>query len=69
MQTRCHLSVLALKLAEKYGDRAAFTYKDFGGIRLEDDILITAQGCRFLGKNTIPYHIDDVERYIAEQQD
>ena len=31
MQTRCHLSVLALKLAEKYGDRAAFTYKDFGG--------------------------------------
>ncbi|MCI7747156.1 MAG: Xaa-Pro aminopeptidase [Paraprevotella sp.] len=45
------------------------TYKDFGGIRLEDDILITAQGCRFLGKNTIPYHIDDVERYIAEQQD
>ena len=31
MQTRCHLSVLALKQAEKYGDRAAFTYKDFGG--------------------------------------
>jgi Xaa-Pro aminopeptidase len=37
------------------------TYKDFGGIRLEDDILITDDGCRVLGKNTIPYHIDDVE--------
>lgn len=45
------------------------TYKDFGGIRLEDDILITAEGCRFLGKKIIPYHIDDVERFVAEQQD
>ena len=42
------------------------TYKDFGGIRLEDDILITKDGCRFLGKNLIPYHIDDVEAYIAK---
>ena len=31
MQTRCHLSVLAQKQAEKYGEREAFTYKDFGG--------------------------------------
>ena len=31
------------------------TYKDFGGIRIEDDILITADGCRFLGKERIPY--------------
>lgn len=30
MQTRCHLSVIAHKLAAKYGERAAFTYKDFG---------------------------------------
>ena len=30
MQTRCHLSVLAQKQAAKYGERAAFTYKDFG---------------------------------------
>lgn len=29
MQTRCHLSVIAHKLAAKYGERAAFTYKDF----------------------------------------
>ncbi len=38
------------------------TYKDFGGIRIEDDILITKEGCRFLGKDRIPYHIEEVER-------
>lgn len=40
-------------------------YKDFGGIRIEDDVLITADGCRFLGKERIPYHADDVERFLA----
>ena len=25
-------------------------YKDFGGIRIEDDILVTNDGCRVLGK-------------------
>ncbi|MGN0233019.1 MAG: aminopeptidase P family protein [Bacteroidaceae bacterium] len=44
------------------------TYKDFGGIRLEDDILITADGCRLLGNERIPYHINDVERYVEENQ-
>ena len=42
------------------------TYKDFGGIRIEDDVLITADGCRFLGKRRIPYHADDVEAFIAQ---
>ena len=42
------------------------TYKDFGGIRLEDDILITADGCRFLGKDRIPYHPKDVEEFMAQ---
>lgn len=41
------------------------TYKDFGGIRLENDILITKEGCRMLGKQVIPYHINDVEAFIA----
>lgn len=44
------------------------TYKDFGGIRLEDDILITADGCRCLGDKIIPYHIDELEKFIAENQ-
>ena len=41
------------------------TYKDFGGIRIEDDILITKDGCRFLGENRIPYHPADVEAFMA----
>ena len=44
------------------------TYKDFGGIRIEDDILITANGCRFLGEERIPYHADDVEAFMAQNQ-
>ena len=40
------------------------TYKDFGGIRIEDDVLITADGCRFLGKDRIPYHPADVEEFM-----
>ncbi len=43
-------------------------YKDFGGIRIEDDILITKDGCRFLGKDLIPYHADDVEKFVAENR-
>lgn len=45
---------------------AVESFKDFGGVRLEDDILITDNGCRVLGKNIIPYHIDDVEAFIAK---
>ena len=41
------------------------TYKDFGGIRIEDDILITKDGCRFLGEKRIPYHPQDVEAFMA----
>ena len=41
------------------------SYKDFGGIRLEDDILITDDGCRIIGKQVIPYHPKDVEDYMA----
>lgn len=41
-------------------------YKDFGGIRIEDDLLITADGARYLGKQRIPYHVDDLEAFIAQ---
>jgi Xaa-Pro aminopeptidase len=41
-------------------------YRDFGGIRIEDVILITSDGCRVLGKQTIPYHSADVEEFMAE---
>lgn len=40
------------------------TYKDFGGIRIEDDVLITRDGCRFLGKELIPYRPKDIEAFM-----
>lgn len=39
-------------------------YRDFGGIRLEDDVLVTETGSRFLGKR-IPINPDDVESIIS----
>lgn len=38
-------------------------YIGFGGIRLEDDLLITETGSRYLGKR-IPITVDDVERVM-----
>lgn len=43
-------------------------YKDFGGIRIEDDVLITKDGCRFLGEKRIPYHVDEVEAFLAARE-
>ncbi len=58
-------------LIEKWkadGTNAAFVrfdrlkdYYDFGGIRLEDDVLVTADGARRLGPNRLPIAPDDVE--------
>ena len=42
------------------------TYKDFGGVRIEDDILITNDGCRFLGSKRIPYHPEELEAFMAD---
>ena len=40
-------------------------FRDFGGVRLEDDLLITEDGNRVLGEKTIPYHPKDVEEFIG----
>ncbi len=39
-------------------------YKTFGGIRLEDDILITETGSRILGKKRIPISVEEVENMM-----
>jgi Xaa-Pro aminopeptidase len=44
------------------------TYKDFGGIRIEDDILVTENGRRILGR-PIPKTIADVEATCAEPRE
>jgi len=38
-------------------------FKDFGGIRIEDDLLITSDGCKVMGKK-IPKEIDDIEQIM-----
>jgi Xaa-Pro aminopeptidase len=39
-------------------------YRDFGGIRIEDDLLITENGCRFLGTKRIPYHPQELQDFM-----
>jgi Xaa-Pro aminopeptidase len=40
-------------------------YKDFGGIRIEDDILVTEEGCKNLSQ-AIPKKVSDVEAICQE---
>jgi Xaa-Pro aminopeptidase len=39
-------------------------YRNFGGIRLEDDILVTAKGSEILGKR-VPVNPDEVEKIVS----
>lgn len=41
------------------------SYYTFGGIRLEDDILITENGCRLLGSKRLPVTVEDVEKEMS----
>ena len=41
------------------------SYYDFGGIRLEDDVLVTPDGARRLGSNRLPIQPGDVENAMA----
>ena len=58
------------KAERKYTDflnyDAIESFKDFGGIRLEDDILITPEGSRFLGEKRIPITVEEVESIMNE---
>ncbi len=42
------------------------TYKDFGGIRIEDDILIIPGGSRFLGDRRTPVTVEEIEAVMGE---
>ena len=41
------------------------SYYDFGGIRLEDDVLVTPDGARRLGSHRLPVTPDEVEAAMA----
>lgn len=40
-------------------------YRDFGGIRIEDDLLVTPTGCRMLGDRKIPVTVDELEAFVG----
>lgn len=42
------------------------SYKDFGGIRLEDDLLIVPGGSRFLGDKRTPITVEEVENIMKD---
>ena len=44
------------------------TYFDFGGIRLEDDVLVTADGARRLGAQRLPIAPDEIETIMENEQ-
>ena len=43
------------------------SYYDFGGIRLEDDLLITPKGARILGFKRIPITVEEVENTMYSE--
>jgi Xaa-Pro aminopeptidase len=52
------------KFAEYINYQKVEEYRNFGGIRIEDDILVTPSGCRVLGK-PIPKSVAEVEETMA----
>ena len=42
-------------------------YYDFGGIRLEDDVLVTEDGARRLGPHRLPIKSTDIEDIMAQE--
>lgn len=40
--------------------------RDFGGIRIEDDLIITESGNRVIGDKQIPTSVEDIEAFMAK---
>ena len=41
-------------------------YRNFGGIRIEDDILVTEEGSRMLGDRKIPVTVEELEAVVGK---
>ncbi|MDE5962928.1 MAG: aminopeptidase P N-terminal domain-containing protein [Alistipes sp.] len=42
-------------------------YRDFGGIRIEDDLLVTEDGCRIIGDRKIPITVEELEAVVGKE--
>ncbi len=40
------------------------SYYDFGGIRLEDDVVVTKEGCRFVYDKRLPITVEEIQNTI-----
>ncbi len=40
-------------------------YRTFGGIRIEDDLLVTETGCRIIGDKKIPVTVEELEAVVG----
>jgi len=68
----CYFIPALIEKWEKEGTNKEFInfgklkdYYNFGGIRLEDDVLVTEKSCRLLGSKRLPITVEDVEREMA----
>ena len=43
------------------------SYYDFGGIRLEDDVLVTPDGARRLGPKRLPASVEEIEEIMTQK--
>ena len=41
-------------------------YRNFGGIRIEDDLLVTDEGCRIIGDRKIPVTVEELEAVVGK---
>lgn len=41
-------------------------YRNFGGIRIEDDLVVTESGCRMIGDRKIPITVEELEAVVGK---
>ena len=42
-------------------------YRNFGGIRIEDDVLVTETGSRFIGDKLLPLTVEELEAVVGKE--
>ncbi|KAG7170609.1 xaa-Pro dipeptidase-like 1 [Homarus americanus] len=43
-------------------------FRGFGGVRIEDDLVVTVDGTEDLAQGTIPQTVEEIEELMAEGQ-
>jgi Xaa-Pro aminopeptidase len=43
------------------------SFRNFGGIRIEDDVLVTETGSRFIGDKLLPLTVEELEAVVGKE--